>query len=430
MDILLNTPAILKVLISLAIILIIDKKSHKLALSMAIGTIVLAFWAGHTIKSASLIIFETVTSVDYIVLIIMIFLIIWLSTQMKEIKIMNDLVNSLEQRLSGKTLLATVPTIIGLIPMPGGALFSAPLLDDCDREKILDPYLKTKINYWFRHVWEYWFPLYPGVMLCLQLTGLQVWQLAAINIPLTIFSLLGGYVLLLRKAPAKIQNCQFDKVDKKAPVFKYLFPIILIVLLYSAIITIFPYVSHISKYLPMGISILITIIYLQICRPLSGEKWKKIILSKSIAEMVLIVAVISIYGKFIEAPLPDGTHIMNTVQNELSSYNIPAIFLIIILPFISGIATGLAIGFVGVSFPIVISLLGSDPLLKDLLSAVVLAYAGGHIGQLLSPVHVCNIVTNKYFKTNLLISTAQLVPLCFFILAGAVFSVTLINLIL
>lgn len=421
-----SAPVIIKILFSLTVILAADRLIHNLALSMAIGTAVLALWSGHSPMAMVTITIETMTTLDYIVLMIMLFLLIWLSSQMKATMMMDDLVKGLQMRLAGKTLLAVVPAIIGLIPMPGGALFSAPLVDDCDTEKTMNPYLKTKINYWFRHIWEYWLPLYAGVILALQITGLEIWQLAAVNFPLTVFSVSGGYLFLLRKV--KTEKKIFT--GSKSPVLIYLLPIIMIVVLYTIIGLSFPFLKERSKYLPMGISIFLTMLYIQFYRPLSAQKWAKIIFSKSILDMVVVVAVITIYGSFIRAQLPGGRFLMDIMRDELTASGISPVLLIIILPFISGFATGIAVGFVGASFPIIISILGQEPALKDLLSAVVLAYACGHIGQLLSPVHVCNIVSNKYFKTDLLKSTSQLIPLCLFVLAGAAFSISMIHILL
>ncbi len=426
MDLLQHIPVLIKILISLSIILAADRLIHNLVIAMCIGTCVLALWSGHPFSSVLSITANTVFSADYIILLIMIFLLIFLSSQMKETGMMNNLVESLGQRLSGKWLLAVVPAIIGLIPMPGGALFSAPLVEDCDEKKLLDSYTKTKINYWFRHIWEFWFPLYPGAILALQITGLEIWQLAAINFPLTIFMALGGYIFLLKKL--KIEKK--PKPDKRNPLFRYIFPIASVVIIYAVILLCLPSIKSLSKYLPMGLSIITTIIIIQFFKPLSAKQWLKIIFSKSIAEMVLLVAVINIYGAFIESKLPDGMYLMDIMKDELSAAGIPIVLLIIILPFASGLATGIAIGFVGASFPIVISLLGQEPAFGTLLSAVVLAYASGHLGQLLSPVHVCNIVTNRFFKTDLLKSTLQIIPPSLFIFLGAIFSITIINIVL
>jgi hypothetical protein len=68
-----------------------------------------------------------------------------------------------------------------------------------------------------------------------------------------------------------------------------------------------------------------------------------------------------------------------------------------LLPFLAGILTGITVGFVGVSFPILLALLetgGYD------ISHIVLAYGMGFVGVLLSPVHLCLLVTKDYFKAK------------------------------
>ena len=100
---------------------------------------------------------------------------------------------------------------------------------------------------------------------------------------------------------------------------------------------------------------------------------------------------------------------MDFVRIELNNIGFPIIFIIMLIPFISGITTGLAVGFVGISFPIIISLLGQNPDFSILISTVILAYGFGYMGMILSPVHVCLIVTNKYFKTRLTQSLLKLI---------------------
>ena len=57
------------------------------------------------------------------------------------------------------------PALIGLLPMPGGAIFSAPMVKDLGRKSGFSGDKLSFVNYWFRHIWEYCWPLYPGVLL-------------------------------------------------------------------------------------------------------------------------------------------------------------------------------------------------------------------------------------------------------------------------
>ena len=56
---------------------------------------------------------------------------------------------------------------------------------------------------------------------------------------------------------------------------------------------------------------------LQVQRPLGWDKWKPILLSRRTATMVVIVAIIRIYGALIESRLGDGTSLVGQMQAEI-----------------------------------------------------------------------------------------------------------------
>ena len=91
-----------------------------------------------------------------------------------------------------------LPALVGLLPMPAGAAFSAPLVASVDTEDELEPAHKAAINYWFRHLWEYWWPLYPGVLLAITYSGLSAAIFYLIQIPFTLVAAATGYFFILR----------------------------------------------------------------------------------------------------------------------------------------------------------------------------------------------------------------------------------------
>ena len=72
--------------------------------------------------------------------------------------------------------LMLIPAAIGLVPMPGGALFSAPLVGKTAENSNNSAEWKAAVNYWFRHILEYWWPLYPVVIVTLSIFTLQTWK--------------------------------------------------------------------------------------------------------------------------------------------------------------------------------------------------------------------------------------------------------------
>ena len=388
-----STPFIIKVILSLAFILVLNRLTDRLYLAVACGTLFLGFVSGHGPASMAAMTLNRALSPNTLFLMLVIFQVIWLSRQMSDAGVMSSLVLSVNSGLSKRTSMAVLPAVIGLLPMPGGAIFSAPLVDECDSDNNIDPYIKTEINYWFRHVWEYWWPLYPGVLLALDITGLPIIYFMALQLPLSLLSVFAGYVFILRRVGHK-RNKGSSAPEALRRTLVHIMPVIIIIVTYLLIRLFIPAVSSFNKYLPMIAGISLAQVYLQAVRPLALLNWRGILVSGKTMKLAVLVLFILIYGAFISSPLPDGSLIMDQMKNELSSWGIPVFFVIMLIPFVSGVTTGIAVGFVGASFPIVVSLAGGD------ISYLVLAYGCGYMGMILSPVHVCLVVTAEHFNTD------------------------------
>jgi hypothetical protein len=90
---------------------------------------------------------------------------------------------------------------------------------------------------------------------------------------------------------------------------------------------------------------------------------------------------------------------VSAVRDELIAYNIPIVLIIITMPLISGLITGIALGFVGASFPLIIPMFQHSGFFEYMAFAG-LAYTFGFMGMMLSPVHLCLLVTKDFFKAS------------------------------
>ena len=118
----------------------------------------------------------------------------------KETKVINDLSESLSRIIKNSKLLVSIlPAIIGLLPVAGGALMSAPLVE-AETEKLgLKAEKKTYVNVWFRHTI---FPVYPisqFLILTATLTGLTLNSIIIRQIPIVISMIIAGYLIGLWK---------------------------------------------------------------------------------------------------------------------------------------------------------------------------------------------------------------------------------------
>ncbi len=419
-DFALSLPVLVKVFGSLAVILILNRFLKNLLISATAGTVILGLWTGHFGGEFVDIAWKRFSSPDNLLLMTVVLLVIWLSSQMTRSGVMQDLVRVVQARIPRRLAIAVLPAVIGFLPMPGGAIFSAPLVDSCDREKRLSGLLKTQTNYWFRHVWEYWWPLYPGVLLTTALTGLEIWQFILLQIPVSMLAIASGYWFLLRRVPREGNSGETAVRETGQSFWALIAPILVVIGSYLLIRIFLPVVAEINKYLPMMIGVLAAMIFLQARRKIDGAGWKTILLSKRAFLLAVLIAVIRIYAAFIEAPLPSGILLVEQMRLELSRFGIPLLAVMALVPFLSGVAMGLTVGVVGASLPIVLSLIGRDPSLGKLLSVTVLAYGCGFMGQMFSPVHVCILVTTDYFKTRVFRSLVSLLRPAGVVLLGII----------
>jgi integral membrane protein (TIGR00529 family) len=420
MQLLPELPWIVKLLGSLGIILLANRLLKRLALSMAIGTLILALFAGHSAGGIINITCHRLFNLKHLNFILVIAQICWLSQQMAATGLMTDLVNLIQSRLSPRGSFSVLPLVMGLLPMPGGALFSAPLVDNCDPEKKFKPELKSAINFWFRHIWEFWSPMFPGPLLAMEIVGLSSLEYFIVGFPMSLFAVGAGYYFLLREIPASRRTPGSQEPAFFKRFFSLTTPITIVVGAYILYQFIPAGLRWENNYFPISLGIIGASFWVQHMRPLPAVQWHQVFSQKKILTLALQMSIIRVYGAFIEANLPDGTPLVAKFSTELASYGIPVVFMVMLIPFLCGLATGLGVGYVGASFPIVFRLIGLNPSFSVLLSTLVLAQGFGMIGMLLSPVHVCLLVSNEYFGTKLGPTLAKLVKPAMVVIGGAI----------
>jgi hypothetical protein len=81
--------------------------------------------------------------------------------------------------------------------------------------------------------------------------------------------------------------------------------------------------------------------------------------------------------------------------------HVPLWVITIVLPFLVGGVVGITIAFVGSTFPILLALIAAFDETRFLLPYLMLALVSGFVGVLLSPLHLCLLLSNKFFGASL-----------------------------
>ena len=181
-------PVLIKIFVVFGLILALNRFRVHLSLSILTGALIFGLWMGlgpiGLIKS----VIESTIDIQTISLFLVVALIMVMSRIMEESGHMARLVKSFA-RLSNDR------RTVGMV-MSAGALFSAPMVEASLEGSRVTNEQKTALNYWFRHIWEYWWPLYPGVILAVTLLEVETWQFIAIMLPVAVISFTTGIIFI------------------------------------------------------------------------------------------------------------------------------------------------------------------------------------------------------------------------------------------
>ncbi len=179
-------------LMSLGGILIISKRSLPLALIS--GAIILGLLTQPLGVVLDRFVY-TVTDSSIVLLALAMGVIPMIGGTMKNSGQIDSLVNNL--RINKRSLMALSPALMGLLPMPGGALLSAPILEKGGEEVPDD--LKAATNNWFRHLFILLYPLSPALIVSARISGLDVYEAVIYLLPGFMLALVLGHAFFLRR---------------------------------------------------------------------------------------------------------------------------------------------------------------------------------------------------------------------------------------
>jgi len=436
MEFLVNLPASIKVGLSFFGILVAYRFGLGLGYAILVFAIVLTLWTGTGPLAGLSYQAHSLLSPENYLLLVVILLLLFFTEALDKTGRMKRTITALEQWLkSPRLLLAGLPALVGLLPMPGGALFSAPMVAAVDPDQALKPPHKAAINYWFRHIWEYWWPLYPGIILAIKYSGLSSGLFFLIQMPFTLAAAASGYAFIMRGVGRGERKEKRGKLDIREA-GSTLWPIAVLVIVSLAGSFLLPSAAGMSRTLANIVAMVVGLV-----AGLVMIFWKNtdafspsvtMFAKKNTWEMMLLVLGIQIFSGALTVPfLPASaltvpfshSTLVMSMRDEFLGLGIPIVIVIALVPFISGAVTGVAFGFVGASFPIVFALLGPSPSLNVVLAATTLAYGCGYMGMILSPVHICFVVTNEYFKSRMFDTYRYILApaLCIFV-AGCIMS--------
>ncbi|OGW56815.1 MAG: hypothetical protein A2Z09_05725 [Nitrospirae bacterium RBG_16_43_8] len=295
---------------------------------------------------------------------------------LREKDVLSDMMKASRLLLRRKqAVVVSMPLLMGLLPSVGGAYFSAPMVEESAKGMNMSQEEKAFVNYWFRHPWEYILPLYPGILLASAVSNIELRNLIIANMPYAVFVAITGFIFSKKGASGRFSGA--EEISRKG-IFSFI-PIAIVLLLV------------VFFHIELHYALLIVVPGLFIFYRFGLKDVVRAVKHGLSLDVIMLIAGIMIFKEIMEA-----SGAVKNLSEFLRVEGIPVAPLLFMLPFVSGLLTGLTVGFVGSTFPLILSITGES-------SAAIIsfAFASGFLGVLLSPVHICLVLTREYFKADM-----------------------------
>jgi integral membrane protein (TIGR00529 family) len=374
---------LLKILSVFALIVSLLKLKWNLGAVMLIGAAALGALMGMGPVRILEITYRASIDKSTVSLIIALALIMVLENVLRKTETLKKLVDSLQGLLGDhRVVMALMPAIIGILPSAGGAYFSAPLVEESSGGCFIHPERKSFINYWFRHIWEYISPLYPGFILMAAIAKVPMGRIFLYQAAFPAAVLVTGALYAFRG----VEPAPPPAGDKSRR--EYLG---LLLVSFSPILAVMVLVMVLGVDIAVAMVIVVALVFLYF-RFSPARIWETLKDSLSFKTLLLVLGVMVFKG------MMEGSGAVDGLPGFFRSAGVPVAVILFVLPFLVGLVTGITIAFVGVTFPMLLPLVGGA---SPDLAMLAFAFASGFAGVMYSPVHLCLVLTKDYFKSEL-----------------------------
>ena len=284
---------------------------------------------------------------------------------------------------STKVTLAVMPAFLGLLPSLGGARFSAPIVEEASKELPLTQEHRAAINFWFRHIFEFSSPIIPGMIMACNIAGVSYSDFIMHLCWLTVLAFAAGWLVLI--TPIKtdgmtsLQEDQEERSQNTQDLWLSLSPVVLTFVL----------VVFFNLNASVGMAVVTVGLFFVLRFTKRFVSLKEVALGALDWKMFFNVICILYFIQILTV-----TNVLQEIVVAFQNSPLPVPVIIGCVSFIIGVLTGMSQGHVAIVMPIVAAMATGN------LNLAGVAMAFGVAGQMLTPTHMCLVVTVDYFKSN------------------------------
>ena len=328
--------------------------------------------------------YTTLTSARTYDLILALYFVMCLEIELRTGGVLDGMVRALHHLLrSPKLTLAIMPAFLGLLPSLGGARFSAPIVEGAAKNLGLTAEHKANINFWFRHIFEFSSPIIPGMLMACSIANIPFSLLLRHLAWVTpLFFAIGWFVLMRPlKLPAESKDGGGFAEHKQDYIH------LLLALAPVAVNFILIVSFNFSAAAAMALVAVTLIFVLRFSNHVINIKQ----VFTGACDLKMLMNILCIFY-FIQ--ILTDTKVLYAIVSEFQKSPLPQPVIVAAVSFIIGVLTGMSQGHVAIVMPIIAAMAPGD------LTLAGIAMVFGVAGQMLTPTHMCLIVTLDYFKAD------------------------------
>ncbi len=358
------------------LIFILRLKDFDHSLTIIIACLIIGLTSGKSLAIFPGVLLTTVTDLRTWEITAAVAMITLMGYVLKETKMIAGLIENLRGFLPSRVLVTLIPAIFGVLSMPGGAMISAPFNEPEAQRLGLKPEERTFVNIWFRHVWYWASPISPTTFLAVSMAGLALRDFIIVNLLLFIASWGVGF-FMTRKFISGIPETRLQPRNYGA-VLRGISPIVTALALS---------LLEVPVWLSVATGIIVAFL---VQRTTRQTIWKS--LRKGISWQISAAVFATLYFRY----MLTSTGSVTLLLQDVIGSGVPLILLLILVPLIIGSISGMPTMGIGIAFPLLL------PILPEVnIATVTIMFAGITTGYMASPLHLCLVLTNHYYQSNL-----------------------------
>ena len=303
---------------------------------------------------------------------------------MKHYGFFSRIVETLESIVKRKrNILMIIPAMIGILVIPGGALLSAPFINDIGKGMNIPSSRRAAINLVFRHISMFILPYSTSLLIVsTSIPDINIFRVILFNAFFITSVIIVGYFHFIKDIQSTVSISRINIGKNILRLLTYTLPI------YASVII--NYLTGLPFYISLVMSVII--VYL-----ISDKKsFFRVLIKSPNWNMILTVIAILIMKETI-LNMKDLINVfiaMPSTTNSISS----TLIIFWILSFFFGYITGNQ----GAALAIVLPIISQMYEVSNILYVYIYFIFGStFMGYFLSPIHLCQVFTLEYMNVNL-----------------------------